>query len=137
MLSTSKSMLQALQFAAFKRTNPWYVIHAWIPGGISIEKSIPERNLPRYIHRPFQKQKEISFFAGLLPHYIIGIQIMGASAMIYNPAIFSSWISPVTLFDGLKIDQSKFEEYASFTRIKGKFITDGEDMIEEPITRLA
>ncbi|HEY4149386.1 MAG TPA: hypothetical protein VGM41_10670 [Chitinophagaceae bacterium] len=109
LISTSEEKNIAKQFASHSRQKPGFRLHVWTPTAISLVKYFKGSGLPMYKHVPFKIQEEVSFFAGILPHYIVALEVMGKRKIFYNPAILTNNITPFTLLNGLDIDQSNFE----------------------------
>jgi hypothetical protein len=130
LVSTSEDKNIAKQFANHSRLKPAFLLHVWTPTPRSLKKYFKGSCLPMYQQAPFKKQKEISFFAGILPHYIIALEIMGKRTIFYNPAILSNEITPFTFVDGLYIDQTNLENVRKQTKYGGSYATDGNDTIE-------
>lgn len=130
LVSTSEDKNTAKQFAEHSRSKPGFLLHAWIPTSPSLKKYIRRTGLPTYQNEPFKKQKEISFLAGILPHYIIALEVIGKGIKFYNPAILNNDITPFTFFNGLDIDQTNFESVLKQTNYTSYYLTDGIDLIE-------
>lgn len=128
-VSTSEDKNIAKQFANHSGLKPGVLLHVWTPSPISILKYFKGSGLPMYKQAPFKKQEEISFFAGILPHYIIGLEVIG-KAMFYNPAIINNDITFLTFVEGFQIDQTNFESYRKKSSYKSSFLTDGIDYIQ-------
>jgi hypothetical protein len=131
LVSTSEEKNIAIQFAEHSRSEPGFLLHAWIPAPPSLKKHVKRAGLPAYQNEPFKKQKEISFLAGILPHYIVALEIMGKGIKFYNPAILNNAITPFTFFNGLDIDQTYFEIVLKQTNYSGYYLTDGIDIVED------
>jgi len=130
LVSTSEDRNMALSFAGHLRKEPGFLIHAWTTAPASLKQYFKGTGLPMYREAPFKKQKEISFFAGILPHYIIGLELVGKGITFYNPAITSNNITPLTFTHGLDIDQSNFEHFFKQSVYSSVYATDGHDHVE-------
>ncbi|MCW3111038.1 MAG: hypothetical protein JWQ09_5544 [Segetibacter sp.] len=124
-ISTSKNYLIANNFASGNCVQEGAIIHAWEPR-ISNDQIFKNHSLPKYRGRPYHFQDEISIIAGLFPHYIIGLEILSTGKLHLNPNIFSNEIDKGLFVDGMKIDQTSFEEIIQKTNYSRYFISNGQ-----------
>jgi hypothetical protein len=129
-VSTTEDRNIAIQFAGHSRQSPAFLLHVWAPTTSTLRKCFKGTGLPIYQQAPFKKQKEISFFAGILPQYIICFEVIGKKNKFYNPAIQTNNITPFTFIFGLDIDQANFENVFRQTNYSAFFSTDGVDFVE-------
>jgi hypothetical protein len=79
---------------------------------------------------PYKTQKEISILAGILPHYIIGLQIIEDERFLINPNIFINPITDNLFIDGLSINQDDFDEVLRQTSYRKSFEVQGSRIRE-------
>ena len=119
------------------------VIYAWNSPNYTISHNtsseVYKLGFPTYLP-VYPKQNEFSFKYGILPHFIIGFEIIKNNSFYINPAIFNEMnkiksmeteqeksIYKKTIFKrGLEIDQEHFDDVLRETNLKGYFQTDGE-----------
>lgn len=128
LVSASEDIEVARQFAGHSIDKPAFLLHVWVPTFRTLRSYF--NDLPLYRQPPFKKQKEVSFFAGILPHYIVGLELIGERIMFYNPAIQYNEITFESYMTGLYIDQTKFEDVLKQTNYVRSYSTDGRDYIE-------
>lgn len=128
-VSTTTSRSVAERFGAHSRLKPAFILHAWQPTASFLKGIFKRAGLPNYEKEPFKSQKEISFFAGILPHYIIGFELKNG-AVFYNPAILGTRARVSNFLHGLDIDQSNFEEVWSRTSYMGSYYVAGRNYFE-------
>lgn len=74
-VSTTQDSDVAIGFASHSNSNKKVIIHCWSTNSYPIGR-LRKLNLPQYRSAPYSWQKEESILAGILPHFIIGLQIV-------------------------------------------------------------
>ncbi|NCI50921.1 hypothetical protein GWC95_13390 [Sediminibacterium roseum] len=97
-------------------------LYGWRMGsGLSMAKLFLKHKLPTY-KVPFPKQREISFTAGILPHFIIGFKLPDRREFHINPALFITKPLDNKVFTtGLFVDQRLFPQVFAETNYNGFF----------------
>lgn len=116
-VSTSKDKEVTKKFAGTKGI----IIHCWKPNFYFFRKKFEAINLPRQESEAFEEQKEFSFLAGILPHFISAVEFIEDEKVYFNPNILINEIDNNLFFDGLEIDQSNFIEVVSKTKFRKYF----------------
>lgn len=111
------------------------IIHCWQPNFYFFRKNFESLNLPRQESLPFKEQKEFSFLAGILPHYISAIEFIKEKKIYFNPQIIFSSIDINLFFNGLDIDQTDFLEIVMKTEFRKYFTKNGLDYTEKNASR--
>lgn len=126
-VSASTDFAVAQDFSGNKSSSKGIIIHAWKPTSKKIACRFEKYNLPKYISVPYRNQKEFSSLAGILPHYIIGLEILNDHKLFINPNIFTNPVSDNLFIDGLNINQEDFGEVLKETNYRASFeISDGK-----------
>ena len=131
LVSTSKNYKIAKDFAGDNLSSKRIIIHAWTTVKARLSK-FKKYELPKYNGRPYKTQKEISILAGILPHYIIGLQIIEDEIFFINPNIFINPITDNLFIDGLNINQADFDEILKQTNYRKSFEVQGRRIRERP-----
>lgn len=127
-LSTSKKRDVAEFFA---NNEEGIILYGWIPRkglkkniikGIDLEekcKIVERHSLPTCKSSVYPDQKEICLKYGLLPLFIIGFQHQ--NKFYVNPATLNTWNDDI-LYDGMHIDQTKFNEIFNASNYSSSFM---------------
>jgi hypothetical protein len=129
LVSTSMDYKVAQNFASGNYPSKSIVIHAWTTVNAYRDK-FKKYRLPKYSGMPYKNQKEISVLAGILPHYIIGLEIIEDEIFFINPNIFINAITDNLFIDGLDIDQTDFDEVLKQTKYRKSFWVQGDKIRE-------
>lgn len=129
-VSNSESQKIAGKFS--KNKGEEIKIYSWIPRSENrrVEQVLKKYNLPFYKEPPYVYQREISVVAGILPHFVTGVEYVKEKAFYINPNIFNSPLSLDILMNGLKINQENFHTVLLKTKYGSSFETDGINYIE-------
>lgn len=103
-------------------------------GGITInfweinsDKSKINFDIPLFVGKPYEKQKETTIFAVILPHYIYSFTDTDENLTYPNPAIKTTKNFEPAIFSGLEIQQNNFlEKLKMKTGYKSGIVTDGK-----------
>lgn len=131
LVSTSKDYKIAKSFAGDNFSSRRIVIHAWTTVNARLSK-FKKYGLPKYSGMPYKSQNEISILAGILPHYIIGLQIIDDENFFINPNIFINPITDNLFIDGLNINQDDFDNVLRQTNYRKSFEVQGSKIRERP-----
>lgn len=131
LVSTSKDYKIAKNFAGDNFSSKRIVIHAWTTVTARLSK-FKKYGLPKYSGMPYKSQNEISILAGILPHYIIGLQIIDDERFFINPNIFINPITDNLFIDGLNINQDDFDNVLRQTNYRKSFEVQGSKIRERP-----
>lgn len=129
LVSASTDKFIAESFAINKLTIKGIILHAWKPSYKSLLQ-LKKFGLPKYTNSPYPHQKEISILAGILPHYIIGLEIIEDKEFYINPSIFSNTINCNLFTNGLEINQDNFDEVLKQTKYEKPFVMSGNQIQE-------
>lgn len=130
-VSTSTDSTVAGRFAGDNYYSKKVMLHSWMPIN-SQGKIFNKLKLPKYIGKPYSNQKEVSVLAGILPHYIIGLEIIDDEKFFINPNIFINLIDNNLFINGLDIDQGDFDDVIKLTKYKDSFEVRGNKVIQRP-----
>jgi len=97
------------------------IIHCWNPNFYFYRKKFEINNLPKQESLAFKEQREFSFLAGILPHFISAVEFTEKKEIYFNPTILKSEINKNLFFEGLDIDQTDFIEIVSKTEFRKYF----------------
>lgn len=123
-LSTSAGYETAHTFA----NNGGIILYGWVPRkGLKQQiidyedvnkynEFIEAQGLPAYKIAMYPKQEEICLKCGLLPHFIIGFQ--DQDKFYINPNILTTRWDDNIVYNGINVDQTKFDEVIRHTRYK-------------------
>lgn len=111
------------------------IFHCWQPNLSFFRKNFEVLNLPRQESLAFKEQKEFSFLAGILPHYISAIEFINENKIYFNPQITQSEIDIFLFFNGLNIDQSDFSEIILKTKFRKYFTINGLKYNEKDVCK--
>ncbi len=111
------------------------IIHCWNPNFYFYRKKFEINNLPKQDTLAFKKQKEFSFLAGILPHFISAVEFTENKKVYFNPTILKSYIDSKLFLEGLDIDQSEFVEIVSKTEFRKYFSRNGLKNSEYNVSR--
>jgi hypothetical protein len=125
MLSTSRMHSIAKQFANGTESRKGIIIHAWEPVFSRYNLNLKRHGLPTYTGKPYPRQNEISLMAGILPHYIIGLEILSEKKMFLNPNMFSNPSDKNVFINGFEINQDAFVEIIQNTNYSSYFTSNG------------
>ena len=128
-VSTSKKISIAEQFAGNNPSEKRIVLYAWKPIFYS-PISFRKKQLPRFNGRPYSYQKEISIVAGILPHFIYGLEIVDEGLFFINPYLFNNPITSSLFKDGFNIDQTNFDAVLTTTNYRIGFNVVDNDISE-------
>lgn len=131
LVSTSINSLVAQNFAGDKFSSKRIILHSWTPVNNRVA-NFRKYGLPKYKSVPYKAQKEISILAGILPHYIIGLQVIEDELFFINPNIFLNSINDNLFVDGLNINQDDFDKVLKQTKYKNSFEVLGDKIRERP-----
>lgn len=120
-VSSSRDYEIANTFAKDEMVNNSVIIHAWSKSNYHKSK-FNRIGIPKYYSAPFKKQEEISVLAGILPHYIIGLEIVEKKILYINPHLFINDITDELIIGGLKINQENFDVIVRQTKYKRSFV---------------
>lgn len=104
------------------------IIHSWKPTGKLLFRN-SQIKLPRYSGTPYPQQHEVSILAGILPHFIYGLEVVDANKFYINPHLFKNTISDDLFLFGMDIDQSRFNEVLNMTNYRRSFLSNGREII--------
>jgi hypothetical protein len=121
LVSTSTSHSVASSFAKGRGHQKEAIIHAWTLPLPLLNKRLQKATLPVYRGRPYP-QHEISLLAGIMPQYMIGLELPGKNAFLVNPHLFLQPISRELFINGFQINQSRFYETLQQTNYCLSFI---------------
>lgn len=127
--ATSKYNI-AQDFSRANQSNDSIIIHFWIPNSSKFVKDFRKYKMPKYVGIPYTEQKEISLVAGILPHFIVGIEILADETLYLNPNIFTNEINEDLFLQGMIINQTNFISVWKKTNYGGFFISDGNSIVE-------
>lgn len=122
--SSTTNYSVAQQFSKNNNTQKEVIIHAWSAHS-ELKRKLNRHHLPVYVGNPYSNQREVSIFAGILPHYIIGLEVTTENTFFINPNLFVNSVSKSTIMDGFNIDQDNFDEILKLTNYKTSFLTNG------------
>jgi len=129
LVSTSKSYMIAKGFASESQEEKRMVIHSWTPRTSAFNNEFYQV-LPVFRGGPYSYQREISIFAGILPHYIIGLEIIDDNMFFINPSILENKITKDVFSNGLPINQENFHQILKLTNYEGYFVTNKNKTFE-------
>ena len=115
--------------------NRGLIIHCWQPNFYFYRKTFEILNLPKQDSPAFKEQKEFTFWAGILPHYISAIEFIDDNKIYFNPQISQSKIDIDLFYNGLDIDQTDFIEIIINTKFRKYFTKKGLDYTEKNACR--
>jgi hypothetical protein len=121
-LSTSKSYKTASTFAK------GLVLHAWDPA-LAQNYTLRKDGLPMYAGMPYA-EAEVTLMGGLLPHYIIGVELTKEKVFLVNPWLFNATVNEKLFIEGLPVDQRNFDNELRLTRYGGGYIVDDGMMMD-------
>jgi len=126
-VSTSTKFSIAKKFAG----KSGVVIHCWTPV-IRLKRLLLKKyNLPRQIKSAFREQFEVSLTAGILPHYIVGIEFLEKNEFYLNSNINENEINETVFMFGLNINQDNFFLALQKTGFRKSFSIIGRKLIVE------
>jgi hypothetical protein len=128
-VSTSPFYKIAQGFACNDASSQSVIIHTWSSINYR-DRKYKNIELPKYKGEPYRSQRENSFFAGILPHFIIGLEIIEQKKFFINPNIFVNEITDDLFFNGLKIDQEEFDVILKKTRYSSSYKVLGSKFSE-------
>jgi len=119
LVSTSSDIEIAKEFAT--KYGNGFIIYYIIPSPVHLfaitaheltatEKLLGDLRLPCYRGVELFEEHEYSVRGGLFASRILGAQIIHGKAFVVNPHLFEATNSACNIIDGLKIDQSDFED---------------------------
>lgn len=129
LVSTSRNYTVASKFANSEIGEQPIILHCWRPTYYSLNL-FKKYNLPKHRRPPFIYQDEESILAGILPHYIIGLETIDDNRFFVNSHILLNPTNRSTFINGIDIDQREFEETRRLTRYAKSVQTDGINYIE-------
>ena len=129
LVSTSKLYSVAKGFTSQSQEEKKVIIHSWTPR-ISAFRNEFYNVLPVFTGGPYRHQREISIFAGILPHYIIGLEIIDDNKFFINPSILENTITKDVFSNGLPINQENFHQILKLTNYEGYFLTNENKTFE-------
>jgi len=106
------------------------IIHCWEPVTKLKRLLLKKYNLPRQNKLAFKEQSEVSLAAGILPHYIIGVEFLENNEFYFNSNILASEISEVIFMFGLNINQDNFFSVLRKTGFRKSFSIRGRRLEE-------
>jgi len=127
-VSLSTSYRIAEHFSKSRKSGQNFIIHAWMPYRIPPKYS--SHSLPVYTGSPFGWQKEVSMPAGVLPHFIICLELPGLRTF-YNPYLFRTLVEERAFIEGFNVDQRHFNEVIKLTNYNRSFNILGDQFWEE------
>ena len=130
-VSTSLDSSVAQKFAMAKLSGKSVILHCWTPKNNEIN-NFKKHGLPKYKNAPYKNEKEVSILAGILPHYIIGLQVIEDEVFFINPNIFSNPVNDNLFIQGFNINQDGFDEIIKLTKYKKSFESQGNKIRERP-----
>jgi hypothetical protein len=111
------------------------VIHCWLPV-LKLKRLLLKKNsLPRQTEVAFNEQYEISLTAGILPHYIIGVEFLADNEFYFNSNILENEINQGILMFGLDINQGNFFTVLKKTSFRKSFFVAGKKFTEHNASR--
>lgn len=131
LVSTSKDHTVAEDFAGTRSSSKRIMLHCWTTVNSQMS-NFKKYGLPKYNGVPYKNQKEFSILAGILPHYIIGLQIIDEEKFFINPNIFLNPITDCLFVHGLNINQEDFDEVLRQTKYRKSFEVRGNIIRERP-----
>lgn len=130
LISTSNAYTVASLFAKRVKDGNDIIFHGWANKTITSSNNIKKHQLPFYYGTPYA-QKEISILAGLLPHYIIGFELVQQNTFYVNPSLFKTVVSEKTFIEGFNVDQTNFYEELPSTGFNKSFVViNGRDYFD-------
>lgn len=130
LVSSTTSQRIAEEFAGNPTLDKSVKLHCWMPVNRR-RRQFKKLGLPRHVGSPYPNQKEVSILAGILPHYILGLEILGDGKFYFNPSLFSNSISEALFLEGIDIDQEKFDEVLMQTNYEHGFVVTGNNFKEK------
>ncbi len=130
-VSASTDFTVAQDFSSNDSSSKRIIIHAWRPVNGKITHRFEKYNLPKYKSVPYRNQKEFSSLAGILPHYIIGLETLRDHKIFINPSIFANPISDDLFINGLNINQENFGEVLKLTNYGKSFEVRRNEIYEK------
>lgn len=76
------------------------IIHCWNPNFNFSHTKLEIHNLPKEETFAFKKQKEFSFLAGILPHFISAVEFTESKKVYFNPTILQNDIDSKLFLEG-------------------------------------
>ena len=91
--------------------------------------------MPRQTKSAFDIQHEISLLAGILPHYIIGIEFLKDNEFYFNSNILENGVNDAVFMFGLNINQDNFFNVLKETSFRKSFNTTRREIYENTASR--
>lgn len=129
LISTSSSTSVAEKFSGKGGAEQGMKLYAWAPNTWILPRT-RTGELPNYKGRPYPLQKEVSLQAGILPHYIIGVEL-SKRRFFYNPYLFRTEINNSTFAEGFDVNQEHFEPVLKQTNYSRSFKIVDEHIWEQ------
>lgn len=130
LVSATSNYSIAQVFSKANQINDPIIIHFWIPNSSKLAKDFKKYKMPKYVGLPYTEQKETSLLAGILPHFIIGIEIPADETLYLNPNIFTNEINDDLFLQGMIINQTNFISIWKKTNYKGYYTSNYKGIIE-------